>query len=421
MRHINKKGFTLVELLAVIAIVAILLLLVVPAIITLFNNGRKDAFATEVQGVWKIAEQQYVQDSFNSSGLASGYYTNAEIEGLSAKSLDVSDSDATYYVHVNENSQVDQIAVSNGNYCYVANADATININREDVGDNNDKTISCNFVSGIVLCTCDSSDITSNTNTYTVSVSISGGSVAGSSSKTVYEGASAVFAITANTGYNINGATVTSGDCRLFQNVLFLTNVTENSTCSVNIPIKTYNVGINVNNTNYGSVTVSSNTLNYNGSISATITPVDFYKIKSVTCTNGYTLSNFTANKKETQTITINNNGVDGESTCTFTFEEATCTVYCTAGGNCTKLGSSHPSGLHAIYTCNGVNTINTMESCWYGSTQCDGATAGPSKALYKCTSNDNYGLGWRCQSSLSGAPSGLGLDEAGTYSCSCD
>ncbi|UKI58404.1 MAG: prepilin-type N-terminal cleavage/methylation domain-containing protein [Clostridium sp.] len=37
----NKKGFTLVELLAVIAILAILVLVAVPNVLGMFNNAKK--------------------------------------------------------------------------------------------------------------------------------------------------------------------------------------------------------------------------------------------------------------------------------------------------------------------------------------------------------------------------------------------
>ena len=40
----NKKGFTLVELLAVIAILAILVILAIPNVIKLYNNAKKTDF-----------------------------------------------------------------------------------------------------------------------------------------------------------------------------------------------------------------------------------------------------------------------------------------------------------------------------------------------------------------------------------------
>ena len=58
----NKKGFTLVELLAVIAILAILVLVAVPNVLGMFNNAKKDTFATETKDMIRIAQQQYLAD-----------------------------------------------------------------------------------------------------------------------------------------------------------------------------------------------------------------------------------------------------------------------------------------------------------------------------------------------------------------------
>ena len=58
----NKKGFTLVELLAVIAILALLVLVAVPNVLGMFNNAKKDTFATETKDMVRIAQQQYLAD-----------------------------------------------------------------------------------------------------------------------------------------------------------------------------------------------------------------------------------------------------------------------------------------------------------------------------------------------------------------------
>ena len=42
----NKNGFTLVELLAVIAILAILVIIALPNVIKMFNNAKKSSFLT---------------------------------------------------------------------------------------------------------------------------------------------------------------------------------------------------------------------------------------------------------------------------------------------------------------------------------------------------------------------------------------
>ena len=49
----NKKGFTLVELLAVIAILALLVIIALPNVLSMFNNAKKDLFLTEAKNVFK--------------------------------------------------------------------------------------------------------------------------------------------------------------------------------------------------------------------------------------------------------------------------------------------------------------------------------------------------------------------------------
>ncbi len=51
----NKKGFTLVELLAVIVILAIIMVIALPAVMTAMNNGRKNAFKVYAQKVLTVA------------------------------------------------------------------------------------------------------------------------------------------------------------------------------------------------------------------------------------------------------------------------------------------------------------------------------------------------------------------------------
>lgn len=52
----KKQGFTMIELLAVIAILEILIIFVVPAVINLLDNARKNAFLVEAKNVYKAVE-----------------------------------------------------------------------------------------------------------------------------------------------------------------------------------------------------------------------------------------------------------------------------------------------------------------------------------------------------------------------------
>ncbi len=49
MKKINKKGFTLVELLAVIVILGVLLLIAVPSVNNIITSSRKKAFLSQVK------------------------------------------------------------------------------------------------------------------------------------------------------------------------------------------------------------------------------------------------------------------------------------------------------------------------------------------------------------------------------------
>ncbi len=63
----NKKGFTLVELLAVIVILAVVILIAVTAVIPRMRNAKKSAFKDEALAFVKAAEEAYVSTQMESS------------------------------------------------------------------------------------------------------------------------------------------------------------------------------------------------------------------------------------------------------------------------------------------------------------------------------------------------------------------
>ena len=69
----NKKGFTLVELLAVIAILAILVIMALPAVLRMFEQARVDSFNNELNTIIRTAKQQYLLE-----GGVAKTWTNAE-------------------------------------------------------------------------------------------------------------------------------------------------------------------------------------------------------------------------------------------------------------------------------------------------------------------------------------------------------
>ena len=55
----NRKGFTLVELLAVIVVLAIIILIALPAVLSSMEKARKNAFIVEATETVKIAQTAY--------------------------------------------------------------------------------------------------------------------------------------------------------------------------------------------------------------------------------------------------------------------------------------------------------------------------------------------------------------------------
>ena len=107
----NKKGFTLVELLAVIAILAILVIMALPAVLKMFNQARKDSFTNEVNTIIRTSRQQYLL-----SGGQTTQWSNAS-GSTSTLSLTGS-SNLKYYVKMNAEGKITKLQVTNGDFQY---------------------------------------------------------------------------------------------------------------------------------------------------------------------------------------------------------------------------------------------------------------------------------------------------------------
>ena len=126
----NKKGFTLVELLAVIAILAILAVLAVPAIINLFKSSKDNLFAYHAQEVFKSAEKELM-----SNGLRGIKSDIKKFDSNDSNNRIVSlDSGADIYCIKVSDNKIVSFAFSDGSYWYYNdNISSASDISPEDI------------------------------------------------------------------------------------------------------------------------------------------------------------------------------------------------------------------------------------------------------------------------------------------------
>lgn len=126
----RRVGFTLVELLAVIAILAILVIIALPNIMGMFNSAKKKSFISEARILVKLAEQDYVKDSFNSSG--SRLYVKSPNSNCSKELDGQIRDDLYYYILIDSNGKIKKFYASDNSYQF---ASSKYNLTKADIND----------------------------------------------------------------------------------------------------------------------------------------------------------------------------------------------------------------------------------------------------------------------------------------------
>ena len=146
----NKKGFTLVELLAVIAILAILVIIAIPNVLKMFNDAKKNSFLTEAKTVYSEAGKKYISDSITSPGNNEYIYCKSKTDSLNLLSL--SGRGINYYIKTDSNGNVNTIVVWDDTR-YVAKKDSKIDVTSltesKDITDDI-KNATCENISEVV-------------------------------------------------------------------------------------------------------------------------------------------------------------------------------------------------------------------------------------------------------------------------------
>ena len=105
----KNKGFTLVEILAVIAILALLVIIALPNVLKMFNQAKKDVFLTDAKNIYKEISKKYISENMKGNKISNISNDNNK--------LDMDTNDLKYNVKLNNDGSIKKFEVSNGNYC----------------------------------------------------------------------------------------------------------------------------------------------------------------------------------------------------------------------------------------------------------------------------------------------------------------
>ena len=127
----KNKGFTLVELLAVIAILAILVIIALPNVLKMFNDAKKNSFLTETKTIYSEVSKKYISETMKGNKLT---YISSEDD----TKLEMTGRDLQYCVLLNTDGSVKSMKVSNGEWiAELPSGKKITDLNSSDLKDGN--------------------------------------------------------------------------------------------------------------------------------------------------------------------------------------------------------------------------------------------------------------------------------------------
>ena len=133
----KKKGFTLVELLAVIAILAILVIIALPNVLKMFNDAKKNSFLTEAKTLYSEVSKKYISENMKGNKLT---YISSEDD----TKLEMTGRDLQYCVLLNTDGSVKSMKVSNGEWiAELPSGKKITDLNSSDLEDGNLNDYDC--------------------------------------------------------------------------------------------------------------------------------------------------------------------------------------------------------------------------------------------------------------------------------------
>ncbi len=142
----NKKGFTLVELLAVIAILALLVIIALPNVLSMFNKAKKDTFLTEAKSIFKESASKYISDNMHNSN-EGNIYCNSETDSKNPLDMDIGNT--YYYIEKDNTGKTIKFVAwnSSGYVTKIVGDNVMLNdVTGNNVSESSVKDITCNNV-----------------------------------------------------------------------------------------------------------------------------------------------------------------------------------------------------------------------------------------------------------------------------------
>ena len=123
----NKKGFTLVELITVVVILGILALIVVPNITRLLNSGKNEQMKNDAKELISKAKYYYKMDGKTEFELGDLWSDTSRTDGYGDKYDDT--SSITY----DNDKKTFTITLKTENHCLSSDKDKCSNVNEENI------------------------------------------------------------------------------------------------------------------------------------------------------------------------------------------------------------------------------------------------------------------------------------------------
>ena len=142
----NKKGFTLVELLAVIAILALLVIIALPNVLSMFNKAKKDTFLTEAKSIFKESTNKYISDNMHNSN-EGNIYCKSETDSKNPLDMDIGNT--YYYIEKDNTGKTIKFVAwnSSGYVTKIVGDNVMLNdVTGNNVSESSVKDITCNNV-----------------------------------------------------------------------------------------------------------------------------------------------------------------------------------------------------------------------------------------------------------------------------------